>query len=177
MRVLVCGGLSFYPHVRPGAGGVPTPSSGLRVQRRQCATLSPQLLLLERRRPPAVRRPRLRAAPLPGACPPESSRCRPVVAARRASQWRRGAWPRNLFNPTRSCARRSYSVKAVGRSKHELEQLFQLQLWESPHVLTGEPRGWRGVPSQRATTSTPRSSAFVCGCYSHPVFVRIPSLA
>ena len=42
-----------------------------------------------RRRPPAARRPRLRAAPPPGACPPESPWCRPVVAARRACQWRR----------------------------------------------------------------------------------------
>ena len=43
---MVCGGISFYPHARPGAEGVPTSSSGLRVQGCQCTTLSPQLLLL-----------------------------------------------------------------------------------------------------------------------------------
>ena len=47
-----------------------------------------------RRRPPAVRRSRLRAAPPPDACPPESPWCRPVVAARRVCQLRRGAWLR-----------------------------------------------------------------------------------
>ena len=31
---LVCGGISFYLHARPGAGGVPTSSSGLRVKGR-----------------------------------------------------------------------------------------------------------------------------------------------
>ena len=43
---MVCGGISFYPHTRPGAGEVPAFSSGLRVYGCQCATLSPQLLLL-----------------------------------------------------------------------------------------------------------------------------------
>ena len=43
---LVCGGISFYPHARPGAGGVPTSSSDLRVQECQCRTLSPQLEFL-----------------------------------------------------------------------------------------------------------------------------------
>ena len=43
---MVCGGISFYPHARPGAEGVPTSSSGLRVQGCQCTTLPPQLLLL-----------------------------------------------------------------------------------------------------------------------------------
>ena len=36
---LVCGGISFYPHARPGAEGGPTSSSGLRVQGCQCTTL------------------------------------------------------------------------------------------------------------------------------------------
>ena len=35
---LVCGGISFYPHARPGAEGGPTSSSGLRVQGCQCTT-------------------------------------------------------------------------------------------------------------------------------------------
>jgi len=43
---VVCGGISFYPHARPGAEGVPTSSSDLRVQGCQCTTLPPQLLLL-----------------------------------------------------------------------------------------------------------------------------------
>jgi len=45
---LVCGGTSFLPHARPGAGRVPTSSSGLRVQGCHCttSTLPPQLLLL-----------------------------------------------------------------------------------------------------------------------------------
>ena len=38
---LVCSGISFYPHARPGAGGVPTPRLGLRVQGCQCATWPP----------------------------------------------------------------------------------------------------------------------------------------
>ena len=46
VRNLVCGDISFCPHARSGTGGVPTPSSGLRVQGCQCATLSPQLLVL-----------------------------------------------------------------------------------------------------------------------------------
>ena len=100
-----------------------------------------------RRRSPAVQQPRLRAAPPPGACPPESPWCRPVLAARRACQWRRGAWSRNFCNPTWSCARRAYLVNTVERSKHELGHLFQLQLWFFSRVLTGEPRGRRSVPS------------------------------
>ena len=59
-----------------------------------------------RRRPPVVRRSRLRAAPPPDACPPESPWCRPVVAARRACQWRRGAW-------LRACATRRGPVPGV----------------------------------------------------------------
>jgi len=43
---LVCCGISFYPHARPGAEGGPASSSGLRVQGCQCTTLPPQLLLL-----------------------------------------------------------------------------------------------------------------------------------
>ena len=39
---LVCGGISFYPHARPRAGGAPTSRSGLRVQGCQCTTLPPQ---------------------------------------------------------------------------------------------------------------------------------------
>ena len=46
------------------------------------------------RRPPALRRSRLRAAPPPRACPPESPWCRPAVAARRICLWRRGALSR-----------------------------------------------------------------------------------
>ena len=76
----------------------------------------------------------------------------------------------------RRCARRAHSVNTVVMSKHELDHLFQLQLWESSHVLTGEPRGRRGVPSQKATI-TPRSTALSCGRYSHPICVRIPFLA
>ena len=88
---LVCGGIAFYPHTRPGAEGGPTSSSGLRVKGCQ---LLPCLLscCCWRRRPPAVRRSRLRAAPPPDAFPPELPWCRPVVAARRVCQWRRGAW-------------------------------------------------------------------------------------
>ena len=43
---MVGGGISFYPHARPRAGGVSTSSSGLRVRGFQYATLPPQLLLL-----------------------------------------------------------------------------------------------------------------------------------
>ena len=74
-----------------------------------------------RRRSPAVQRSRVRATPPPGACPPESTWCRPVAAARKACQWRRGAWSRTFAT---------------------------FRLWESPHVQAGEPRGRRGVPSQ-----------------------------
>ena len=38
--------VSFYSHARPGVGGVPTSTSGLRMQGCQCSTLPPQLLLL-----------------------------------------------------------------------------------------------------------------------------------
>jgi len=43
---LVCGGISFNPHARPGAEGGPSSSSGLRVQGCQCTTLTPELLSL-----------------------------------------------------------------------------------------------------------------------------------
>jgi len=69
-----------------------------------------------RRRPPAARRSRLRAAPPPGACLPESPWCRPVVAARRACQWRRGGAVTSLCHPARSCARCAHSVNTVGSS-------------------------------------------------------------
>ena len=38
-----CGGILFYPYARLGAGGVPTPSSGLRLRECQCPALPPQL--------------------------------------------------------------------------------------------------------------------------------------
>ena len=57
---------------------------------------------------------------------------------------------KGLCHPARSCARRAHSVNTIGRSKHEPGHLFQLQLCGSSHVLTGEPRGWRGVPSHKA---------------------------
>ena len=59
-----------------------------------------------RRKPPAVRRSRLRAAEPLGTCPPKSPWYRPVVAARRACQWRRGAW-------LRACATRRGPVPGV----------------------------------------------------------------
>ena len=123
---LVCGGISFYPHARPGAGGVPTPSSDLRVHGCQCATLSPKLLLL------ASKTARRSATP--------AARC---ATARRLSSGVTLVSPRgcrtkglpmakgvvtNLCHPTRSCARRAHSVNTVGRPKHELDHLFQLQL-------------------------------------------------
>jgi hypothetical protein len=118
---LVCGGLSFYPHARPGAEpGVQTSSLGLRVQGCQCTNCLLSCFCW-RRRPPAVRRPRLRAAPPPGACPPGSPWRRLVVATRRACQRR---VVMNLCYPTRPCARRANSMNTVGRSKHELDPLF-----------------------------------------------------
>ena len=174
-RHRVCGGISFYPHARPGAGGVVTLSSGLRVQGGQRNSLSPQLLLLASR---TAHRSAISAA-----------RC---ATARRLSSGVTLASPRgcrkkglpmakwgvvtNLCHPTRSCVRRAHSVKTVARSRHELGHLFQLQLRGSSHVLTVEPRGRRGVPSQRAA-SIPRPSSTICGRYSHLFFVRIPSLA
>ena len=66
---LVCGGLSFYPHARSGAEGVPTSSLGLHVQGCQCTTLSPQFLLLAsktaRRSATAAARCALRHRPAP----------------------------------------------------------------------------------------------------------------
>jgi len=68
---LVCGGISFYPMHDLGLKEVQRPA---RVCVCKGSSVLPCLLscCCWPRRPPAVRRSRLRAAPPPDACPPES---------------------------------------------------------------------------------------------------------
>ena len=106
-----------------------------------------------RRRSSAVQRSRLRAAPPPGACPPESPWCRPVVAARRACQWRRGTW-------SRACA-----TRRSDKSKVEAKPSFYGLSTSRVTILRNEGRhvsavpqvaGGRGSNGQRSRTRTTR---------------------